>query len=122
MTTQIEDIEDLLNSSLKQFESDLNAKLFSAEREFEKQLTTKVTEIVQEITSTLGNGSLADGVNAGIASVAQGLISGNGVDARDVANSVARSLAPDVEDFFRQSSTQIAGDLSSFLGLGSRNS
>lgn len=121
MTTKIKDIDKLLNTTLKEFEKQLGATVKDAQVNFEKELGTQVAEIVKEITSTLGNGSLADGVNAGIASVASGLISGQGVDARDVANSVASSLVPEVEDFFRQSSSQIADDFSGFLGLGSRN-
>ena len=118
---KIKDIDKLLETSLKEFERQLNGKIKSAQASFEVELSKQVATIVQEITSTLGNGSLADGVNAGISSVANGLLNGNGVDARDVANSVARSLAPDVEDFFGQSQSQIADDLSGFLGLGSRN-
>ena len=113
--------EQLANLALREFEKQLNAKITSAQQDFERDLGKQVAEIVSQITSSLGNGSLANGLNAGIASVATGLLGGGGVDARNVANSVASAFAPDVADYFKQSSSQLADDFSGFLGLSSRN-
>ena len=121
MPTKVKDIDKLLSTSLREFEKQLNAKIAAANQNFERDLGKQVAEIVGQITSQLGNGSLANGVNAAFASVASGLLNGGKIDARNVANSVASAFAPDVADFFKQSSSQIADDFSGFIGLSSRN-
>ena len=119
--TKIKDIDALLNVSLREFEKQLNAKVAAAQQNFERDLGKQVAEIVTEITSKIGNDSLSNGLNAGIGAVANGLLGGGGIDARNVANSIASAYASDVGDFFKQSSSQMADDFSGFLGLSGRN-
>ena len=118
---KIKDVDALLNTSLREFEKQLNAKITAAQEHFERDLGKQVAEIVSDITSKIGNETLANGLNAGIGSIATDLLGGGGVNVRNVANSVATAFAPAVSDFFKQSSSQMADDFSGFLGLSSRN-
>lgn len=121
MATKIKDIDNLLDSSIEDFESMLNEKLKSAQELFEQDLTKQASTIVSEISSALGNGSLSNAVENSFEQVVSTLVRGGKVDARSVANTAARAFSSDIGDFFRQSGSQMADDISGFLGFGSRN-
>jgi hypothetical protein len=121
MATKIKDIDDLLSSSISEFEEVLNEKLKAAQELFETDITKQVQSIVSEVGNTLGEGSLANAVGGSLNQVVTTLLRGGNVNARSVANTAARAFSSDIDDFFRQSSSQMADDISGFLGFGSRN-
>lgn len=121
MVTKTNSLDAAIEKNMAKFERQLNGKMQAMQAEFANQLSKQVKDIVAEISGSLGGGSLSNALGAGFGEVAESIARGKSIDKRNVANAVAKSFAPEVANFFKQSSSQMADEVSGFLGFGARN-
>lgn len=87
-----------------------------------QELESEINGIVKQATSELlGNGTLGQAFGEGIEQALSQVVAGKKVNTRSVANSVAKSFTPYVDDLFRKSSSQAADEISSLVNLSQRN-
>lgn len=121
MALTLDDINELLDTSVEDLKEKLTEISESMQQDFKENLNAEANGIFDQLSAALGGESYANAAGNGLQNALSSLVRGRDVSLRNVANSAARAFRPDVNDFFSQSTSQIADDISSFLSFGSRN-
>lgn len=101
------------------FESAVRSIIGDELKNFRKELKDELPQILNSVFGM--NNSLGEAVGAGLDSALGSVINGQKMNARSIANAMARSFVPEINDFFNMSKAQQGGDLLDILTSAQRN-
>lgn len=87
----------------------------------DRELNVLRRELKEELPRILGSVIGGSVVGAGVNTALEAALSGKKIEARDVANSMARALVPEIRDFFNSSGAQSGESLMALISSAQRN-
>ena len=98
----------------------LQGEIEARMKEFEKAFQAQFSDLSTNLKSEMDK-NISSALGAALSGVLGSVLSGQKIDPRNLANSVAKEFVPQITDFFNKSSSQVGEGLAGLLSSAQRN-